>query len=197
MLRAYTWCVMVLHRLSRRPSVDNVKTRDNNKSNMPKQSALVSATITQNNEIGLEQQQQQSSSIDSTTQDSSDTYKPQTDSSINNSADGHAPSTVGKTVGNKDYSLLKKLTQQPQRALRGITTIVSTVHALVHTMLKLQCIARLFVTVQCSSGAACAVVVAVIEHSMSIDQVQLLEHTKAWQLIYDTHVRIAVCPELL
>jgi hypothetical protein len=32
---------------------------------------------------------------------------------------------------------------------------------------------------------------------MSIDQVQLLEHTQAWQLIYDTHVRIAVCPELL
>jgi hypothetical protein len=113
---------------------------------MPEQSESPSGTITQNNEIGLEQQQQPSSSIGSTTtQDSSDTYKPQIDSSINNSADGDAPSTVGQTVGNKQHSFLKKLTQQPKRALRGITAMVSTVHAQVHTMLTLQCTAQLFV----------------------------------------------------
>jgi hypothetical protein len=146
---------MVLHRLSRRPNVDNVRSRDTNDSNMPEQSGSPSATITQNNEIGLEQQQQPSSSIGSTTtQDSSDTYKPQTDSSINNSADGDAPSTVGQTVGNKKHAFLKKLTQQPKRALRGITTMVSTVHAQVHTMLTLRVQHNCsFVTKQCSSGA--------------------------------------------
>jgi hypothetical protein len=140
LLLVHTWCALVLYKLSRRSTVDNVSIKDSNDNNTPKQSIPVSASIRQSNDSGPQQQLQSSSSCSTTTLDSNhDTDKPQDYRNIDGTIDGDAPSivgqTVGLTVGHRERSFLQNFTQQPKQSLRRITNMVCTpFYAVLHTM---------------------------------------------------------------
>jgi hypothetical protein len=131
---SYAWS-LILHRLTKTSSTGNIGTSNTNTNTPNDSSAPATSTSvhTTNGNNNAQQQQQQHSSA-STTHDGIDTQISHYDSNVHES---DTPLTVEK----QERSFLKKLANQPKRAIQSISQLVCTCCVMLYIAFQLQRIA--------------------------------------------------------